>query len=217
MRGKSINFLVIGLSIFAILVVLLVNLGDRKVSLQNENNPLIESSNQEAETNKGNSVIGNSDQRTEDNNIVVSSAPTGPVQIKLEVLNLNLKFPIYRVPYANVNAGDKIVMGLKFSSSDNIEDAKIQPWLYQIGIEPITQGITEGLPFEVSNVKALQDYEYEFTLIIPESPKDTKYTFAVFMSGCFSGNCGSPPEMDFIVGNYVPPVNNGYTSVATTE
>ena len=152
----------------------------------------------------GNSQINNG------NNIVGSSggAPT-PGKHTLEILNFNVNFPSGESPNVNVNAGDEVRMILRFQSFEDIERATIQPWLYRTGREPVTSGITQGLPSELYDLKRNQYYEYEFTLSIPESPEDARYAFVIFTSGCSSSSCGSAGPIDFIVGDGAPSPASG--------
>ena len=145
---------------------------------------------------------------------IISSGIGSPVQFTLEVLNFDIESVENEVPYAKVNTGDRVIMKLTFLSSEDINVARLQPWLYRVGVEPITERITEGLPSEVNNVKRLQNYEYEFTLTIPENPKDARYAFAVFMSGCSSSGCGAGGQIDFIVGNDEAPAPPGNIAIA---
>ena len=203
MKNNLINFFIIGLIVLGIFIVFFINDKNNKISSKNNNdNPLIEDSNQQ----------------TESNDIIASNSVGRPVQFTLEVLNFDVKFPENRLPYSNVNAGDKVIMRLTFLPGEDIDVATLQPWLYRVGQEPVIEGITKELPLELRDVKRLQNYSYEFTLFIPETPKDTKYDFAVFMSGCYSQGCGGV-GIDFVVGDGEPltPPGNTLAAVATTE
>lgn len=158
-----------------------------------------------------NDVIASNQWENNDANTLTggSGAPSAPVWHTINVLNFEVKPRENAVPYVNVNPGDQVMMKWNFQSSEDIETATVEPWLYRYGYEPITSGITQGIPNQINKVKANQNYEYEFALTIPGNPKDTNYAFAVFMSGCSSVGCGYTPQIDFIVGNGGPPPSSG--------
>lgn len=139
------------------------------------------------------------------NSVIVARNSGGIVTMTLEAVDFNVEFPEHQLPKAKVNAGDTVKMKLSFLSSEDVNSAKLHPNLYLYERGSVSEEITSGLPFEISDVKKLQNYEYEFTLTIPYSPINAQYEFGIVMSGCSSGGCGSSVGMNFEVGEGLNP------------
>ena len=152
-------------------------------------------------------------------NIISSEAgaPLWPVQFNIRVFNFDVEFGENRAALVKVNAGDEIIMKITFLSKEEVETAKIHPWFYH-AVQGVTEVIIKDLPLEINGIKSLQNYEYVFTLVIPENPKDAEYAFWIDMNGCSTEFCGQSPQINFIVGNGKSQSDYGNgTRITTTE